>query len=145
MSSSAPAPGGIDFLAPANAGVQAAIAHAVSLGVRVAAVVVDHTLTVTSAQRIVGAYPSAFDVARAKAHTAANFGAPTAALAERIVPVNQVALQAVVPQLMFVAGGLPICDGGTALGAIGVSGGSADQDAECAAAGLAAVEAALWH
>jgi uncharacterized protein GlcG (DUF336 family) len=132
-----------DFLAVAIIGVQAAIAHARKLDVRIAAVVLDRTMTVTAAQRIVGAYPSAFDVARAKAHTAANFNAPTAALAERILPVNQAALQSVVPNLMFVAGGLPIRQGRDLVGSIGVSGASADQDAACAGAGMAAIERAI--
>jgi len=132
--------GSADFLTVADTAVRAGIDHARSLGVRVAVVVLDHTMTVAAAQRIDAAYPSAFEVARAKAHTALNFGAPTATLAERILPVNQAALQGVVGDLMFVAGGVPITRDGTVVGGIGVSGGSADQDEACAqaaAAGLA--------
>jgi uncharacterized protein GlcG (DUF336 family) len=37
------------------------------------------------------------------------------------------------------AGGLPIVEAGRRIGGIGVSGGSAEQDEACAAAGLAAL------
>ncbi len=132
-----------DVLAAAVAGIEAGVAHACELGVKVAVIVLDHTFTPVSLQRIDGTYPSAVDVARAKAHTALNFGAPTAALAERIVAENRAALQAVVPQLMFVAGGLPIRDGDRLVAAVGVSGASADQDRECAEAAASAMSAAL--
>ena len=36
-------------------------------------------------------------------------------------------------------GGLPIVEEGTLIGGIGVSGGSAEQDEDCARAGLAAI------
>ena len=93
-----------DFLAAAVAGVGRAIAVAQQQGLRVAVVVVDRTGTPVALQRIDRAYPSTVEVARAKANTAFNFGAPTATLAERILPENRSALQAVVPHLMFVAG-----------------------------------------
>jgi uncharacterized protein GlcG (DUF336 family) len=132
-----------DFLAAASAGIEAGLARAHQLQVRVAVVVLDATMSVTAVQRMSGAYPSTFEVARAKAHTALNFGAPTAALAERIVPVNQAALQGVVPQMMFVPGGVPVRVDGDLLGSVGVSGASAAQDHECAEAAAAGLAAAL--
>lgn len=132
-----------EFLAAANAAVEAGIAHAREAQVKVSVVVLDRTMTPVSLQRMDGSYPSSVDVARAKAHTALNFGAPTAALAERIVPVNQAALQTVVPQLMFVAGGVPVRADGELVGAVGVSGASADQDRECAEAAESALTSAL--
>ncbi|MFC4948882.1 GlcG/HbpS family heme-binding protein [Pseudonocardia sp. GCM10023141] len=125
-----------DFLAVANAAVEAGIAHARQHGLRVAVVVLDATMAPVSVQRLDGSYHSAFAVAVAKARTAVNFGAPTAALAERIVPANQAALANVVDGLMFVAGGVPIVAGGAVVGAVGVSGGSADQDEACAQAAV---------
>jgi uncharacterized protein GlcG (DUF336 family) len=47
------------------------------------------------------------------------------------------------PKTATFAGGLPVMSGGTHIGAIGVSGASADQDEECAQAGLDAAKAEL--
>jgi len=132
-----------DHLAAATAGGDAALARARELQVRIAVVVLDRAMAVTAVQRMDGAYPSTFEVARAKAHTALNFGAPTSALAERIVPANQAALQGVVPQLMFVPGGVPIRVDGAVVGAVGVSGATAAQDHDCAEAAAARMSAAL--
>jgi uncharacterized protein GlcG (DUF336 family) len=132
-----------EFLAAANAAVEAGIARAREVQVRVSVVVLDRTMTPVSMQRMDGSYPSSVEVARAKANTALNFGAPTAVLAERIVPVNQAALASVVPQLMFIAGGVPIRANGELLGSVGVSGASADQDRDCAEAAAGALTAAL--
>ncbi len=132
-----------DYLSAAVAAVEAGMALARELGVAVAAVVLDRSITPVALQRADGAYPSTVAVATAKAHTAFNFGAPTAALAEKIVAENMAALRAVVPQLMFVAGGVPVRAHGELLGAVGVSGASADQDRQCAEAAAAALTAAL--
>jgi glc operon protein GlcG len=49
-----------------------------------------------------------------------------------------------VPGIIAFAGGLPIMSaGGAHVGAIGVSGGTADQDEQCAQAGLDAAKDAL--
>lgn len=105
-------------------------------GLRVCVVVLDPTFTPVALARRDGAFPSTVPVATAKAHTALNFGAPTHALRERIVADNQRALASVEPRLMFVGGGLPIVRDGRVIGAVGVSGGSEDQDVQCAQAGL---------
>ncbi|HKX95074.1 MAG TPA: heme-binding protein [Methylibium sp.] len=47
------------------------------------------------------------------------------------------------PGVVAFAGGLPVVAGGVQVGGIGVSGGSPDEDEQCAAAGLAAVQPAL--
>ena len=114
------------------AAATAALDHARGLGIRVGVAVVDLRGGVACALAEDGAYPSVFDVARAKARTALNFGAPTAALATRVRLENQQALAGVVPGLMFVAGGVPLRTENQLVGAVGVSGGSAEQDAECA-------------
>ena len=113
-----------------------------SAGRRVAVVVLDNTFTLAAAQRLDGAYRSTVAVARAKAHTALNFGRPTSDMAERIKPENKQALQAVEPDLMFVGGGIPIVVDGVTIGAVGVSGGSEDDDHACAVAGATAAERA---
>jgi len=43
------------------------------------------------------------------------------------------------PRLVIFGGGLPIVENGVRIGGIGVSGGSAEQDEECARAGLKAI------
>ena len=43
------------------------------------------------------------------------------------------------PRLVIFGGGLPIVANGVRIGGIGVSGGSAEQDEECALAGLKAI------
>jgi uncharacterized protein GlcG (DUF336 family) len=120
--------------------VAAAAGWASERGLRLGIVVLDARFVPACAMTMDGAYASVFNVARAKAKTALNFGAPTADLATRIAPESRQALAGVEPGLMFVGGGLPIRAGDRLLGAIGVSGGSADQDAECAAYALAAVD-----
>lgn len=47
------------------------------------------------------------------------------------------------PGVVAFAGGLPVMAGGVQVGGIGVSGGSPDEDEQCAAAGLAAVQAQM--
>lgn len=116
----------------------AGLEHANGLGVRVGVVVIDVRGGVAAAVSADRAYPSVFDVARAKARTALNFGAATGDLAERVQPPSQQALAAVVPGLMFVAGGVPLREGEALVGAVGVSGASAAEDAECAARAAAA-------
>jgi uncharacterized protein GlcG (DUF336 family) len=121
-----------DLLSIASQVVDRALAFAADNGIRVCVVVLDATFTPVALARRDGAYASTVAVATAKAHTAMNFGAPTHALKERIVPENQRALSSVEPRLMFVGGGLPIVDGDRVVGAVGVSGGSEDQDVQCA-------------
>ena len=106
---------------------------------RLGIVVLDARFIPACALTMDGAYASVFNVARAKAKTALNFGLPTSELATRIAPESRQALAGVEPGLMFVGGGLPIRAGDRVLGAVGVSGGSAAQDAECAEHALAAV------
>jgi uncharacterized protein GlcG (DUF336 family) len=120
------------FHSTASRLIDRAVAFAAENGIRVCAVVLDTTFTPVALARRDGAFPSAVAVATAKAHTALNFGAPTHALRERIVPENQRALSSVEPRLMFVGGGVPLVDGGRVVGALGVSGGSEEQDVACA-------------
>jgi len=126
------------FLERARAAVDAGIAAAGERGIRVAVVVLDQTFTLAAAERIDGAFASTVAVAQAKAYTSVNFGQPTKAMAERVKPENKQALQAVVPAMMFVGGGVPIVIDGVVAGAVGVSGGSEADDHEFATAAAAA-------
>ena len=113
---------------------------AAEAGLRVGIVVLDARAVPAAALTMDGAYGSVFTVARAKAATALNFRASTAELAGRISRDSQHALVAVEPGFMFIAGGVPIVRDGEVVGAIGVSGGSAEQDHQCAQLALDAVD-----
>ena len=124
----------------ARAAVAAAIAHAERLGVRVNAAAVDAGGTLLAFQRMDGAFLHSVEIAIDKAYTAASFGFPTegwAALMEADATLR--ACMPARPRLVVLGGGVPAYEGAQAVGAIGVSGASAEQDAECARAGLAAI------
>lgn len=117
---------------------QAAVDHAVTNQVRLAAVVLDESFEVVAAMRMDGAYPHAVRLATAKAHAALSFGAATDVLRERITEANAASIACVEPRMMLVGGGVPVELTGGKIIAIGVSGGSERQDTECARAGAEA-------
>jgi glc operon protein GlcG len=74
-----------------------------------------------------------------KAQTALAFGTSTATLAERVANNPVRAQSFLAAGFTLLGGGLPITDNGQVIGAIGVGGGSPEQDAQVAEAGLAAL------
>ncbi len=124
----------------AAAAVQAAVAHAASLGIRVNAAVTDPAGVLTAFLRMPGAFVHSVEIAIDKAYTAAGFGFPTSQWMAAIG--GDEALRLGLPQrprLVVFGGGLPIREAGVLIGGIGVSGGSAEQDEACARAGLQAL------
>ena len=90
--------------------------------------------------RMPGAPLHSIDIAIDKAYTAASFGVPTAQWLELIG--DEEALRIGLPhrpRLVVFGGGLPIREADVLIGGIGVSGGSAAQDEDCARAGLSAI------
>jgi uncharacterized protein GlcG (DUF336 family) len=91
-----------------------------------------------------GAFVGSIYISQQKAITSANFPAPTRFIAELAFgkegkPGDLPGI-ASVPGIIAFPGGLPVMTGTKAqIGGIGVSGGTADQDEECAKAGLDAV------
>jgi uncharacterized protein GlcG (DUF336 family) len=80
------------------------------------------------------------DVARGKAMVSAIFGRPSATFAERAgSPVMQSINQMHQGRLVFGQGAVPITRGEDVIGAVGVSGGSSQQDEDLANAGIAAL------
>ena len=73
-------------------------------------------------------------VAREKARTAARFKRSTKAFADAIAGGRQAVLS--LPGVVAIEGGSPILINGRIVGAIGVSGGTSEQDGEVAAAAL---------
>jgi glc operon protein GlcG len=91
-----------------------------------------------------GSFKGSIYISQHKAMTSANFPFPTRTIAEiafgKDGKPGMVPGIADVPGIIAFAGGLPIMTGSKAqIGGIGVSGGTSDQDEECAKAGLAAV------
>jgi uncharacterized protein GlcG (DUF336 family) len=82
--------------------------------------------------------PGSKDIAVQKARTAARYHRPTKALEEGIAGGRAALLS--IPDALALEGGIPVRSGGKVIGAIGVSGMMSPQDAEVAAAGLAALE-----
>jgi uncharacterized protein GlcG (DUF336 family) len=92
--------------------------------------------------RMDGAFLGSIEIAKLKANTSANFPFSTRQLGD--IAQQRVPGIVHVPGLVTFAGGLPIVTAkGEHLGSIGVSGASADQDEQCAQAGLDAVKADL--
>ncbi|EWS54686.1 MULTISPECIES: heme-binding protein [unclassified Methylibium] len=124
----------------AQAAVEAAIAHAEKLGVRVVAAAVDAGGVLLALRRMDGAFLHSIDIAIDKAYTAVSFGFPTEGWAGVLADneMRKVGLS-VRPRLVVLGGGVPAHEGALRVGAIGVSGATSEQDAECARAGLAAI------
>jgi uncharacterized protein GlcG (DUF336 family) len=127
-----------DFLERAQRAVEAGLAYARERDLRMTFVVLDGTTEPVAAARMDGARLATWDIAVAKANTAFRFQSPTIELKGRIVPENKAAIQALMPRLVFLGGGVPIFEEGVLIGAIGTSGGVEDQDMESAEACLAA-------
>jgi glc operon protein GlcG len=99
-------------------------------------------------ERMDGAYLGSVDIARHKAETSAKFPFPTRAIEQlaygKDLKGGMVPGIALVPGIIAFAGGLPVMSAdNTHIGGIGVSGGTADQDEQCAQAGLDAAKESL--
>ena len=129
----------------ANAAVVAAVAKAGELGIRINVAVTDASGVLAAFLRMPGAFLHSVDIAIDKAYTAASFGLATSQWHTVLQQHSEAVRQGLVLRPRFVAfgGGLPICEGdaegGQRIGGIGVSGGSEEQDEDCARAGLAAI------
>lgn len=127
-------------LEAAMAACQAAVQRAQALGVKVNVAVADPSGVLTAFARMPQAFLHSVEIAIDKAYTAASFGFPTNQWVDVIG--QDKALQIGLPlrpRLVVFGGGLPIREAGELIGGIGVSGGSAAQDEDCARAGLAAI------
>lgn len=126
-------------LEAAKAVAEAAEKHAVERGWTVAVAVVDGAGGLMLFHCLDGTQPASQDIAILKARTAARLHRPTKALEDGIAG-GRVALLSV-PDMLALEGGVPIRVDGRVVGAVGVSGMNSSQDAEAAAAGLAALQA----
>lgn len=138
----APATYSVKLLAPetALAAAQAALAHCRKAGHQVAVAVVDRSglLQVLLRDRYAGAHT--IDAATRKAWTAASFRIPSGDLATQTQAGQPMSGIRAVQGVMAIGGGQLIEAGGSALGAIGVSGApGGDADDACALAGVRAI------
>ena len=118
--------------------IESGLAYARDRELAMSFVLMDATGTVCAAARMDAARTITYEIAVAKANTAREFRASTAELASRVKPENKIAIAQLAPRIAFLGGGVPIVRDGDIVGALGVSGGTEDQDVECALACLAA-------
>lgn len=123
----------------AHAAVDAARQRAEEIGVPMNIAVVDEGNNLTAFARMDGAWLGSIDIAQNKAYTSRAFDMSTKDLAPLCQPgqplfgihaSNQ-------GRLIVFAGGIPLQANGTVIGAIGVSGGTVEQDHDVAEAGAA--------
>ncbi|RIA46945.1 uncharacterized protein GlcG (DUF336 family) [Hephaestia caeni] len=84
-----------------------------------------------------GTQAASITIAPAKARSAARFRRPTKVFADAVAAGNMGMLT--LDEIVAIEGGVPIVDDGRVIGALGVSGGTAAEDGEIAAAALRAV------
>lgn len=128
--------------AAVSVALEAAIARAESMGVRINVAVADSGGNLAGFLRMPGAFLQSIDIAIDKAYTAAGFGFSTKDWMKLVGHDEGMKLGfSARPRLVVFGGGLPIRAGGALIGGIGVSGASEAQDEECARAALDAIGA----
>ena len=124
----------------AKVAAEAAMAEANSHGWAMAIAIVDPSGFLIYFQKMTNTQNASGDLAIGKARTSALFRRPTRAFQDALAAggdnLRVLGLTGAMPN----AGGIPIVLGGHLIGAIGVSGGSVDQDAQVAQRGAAAVK-----
>jgi len=117
--------------------VQTAHTQAAQMGITVTAVVVDEAGRVIAMGRMDKARPVTVDMAMNKAYTAASFQQPTEELAGVAGPTRfQSLVVSSSGRIMPGGGAMPIVEGVNVVGAIGIAGGTDEQDQKCCAAAL---------
>ena len=122
--------------------IRRASVRADEIGVGACIAVVDAGAHLKAFRRMDGAFLGAVDVAQRKARTSALFPMGSGEFGEVIRDAQLTGMELSNGGLAVFHGGLPIMADGVLLGAIGVSGGSADQDLDIARCALDAGEQA---
>jgi uncharacterized protein GlcG (DUF336 family) len=120
--------------------LEAALTKATEIGVPMNIAVVDDGSNLVAFARMDDAWLGSIDIAQNKAYTARAFDMPTKDLAPLAQPgASMYGIEASNHGRVIVfAGGIPLVSASRVVGAIGVSGGSVEQDQEVAEAGVAA-------
>jgi uncharacterized protein GlcG (DUF336 family) len=119
--------------------VRGALEKAEKLEISVCVVIMDRGGNQLAAARDARAPFHSQAIAADKATTAAGFGMPTSQWWGFVEQMNSPGITAGLPntdRLVMFGGGMPVYDGAELIAGIGVSGGSEEQDEECARAGL---------
>jgi len=130
-------------LAGARAAGTRAAAHASALSLAIAIVVVDRSGGLLLAEVADGAAPGSMDAALMKARGAARYRSATHLTAEYLksLPAGLASHALSLPDLCAFQGGVPIRIGEEVIGAIGIAGGSGEQDIAIAAEAAAYMNA----
>lgn len=122
--------------------LEAATRKAAELGIKVNVALVDSGGNLAGFLRMPGAFLTSIDVALKKAKSAASFGLPPEVIEQVLDQAPPRVREGILlmPNVTIIQGGLPIVLDGDLVGAVGVSGGSEEQDVVCAKAGIAALE-----
>ena len=120
--------------------IEAAKKRAQEIATPMSISVVDSGANLVAFARMDDALLVATEVAQAKAETAVGFKTATRDLTGAVQPGAPLyGIEAIGRgRLAFFGGGVPLYEGGRVVGAVGVSGGSVEQDEDVAAAGAAA-------
>ena len=122
----------------ANRVIQSAIAKAQELGIHVSVAVCDTGGRLVAFQRMDNAIWASAYGSQGKAIASAAFGGPSGELTERAEhPTPRGIAAASGGHMIMGQGAVPILRNGAVEGACGVGGGSAQQDEDCARAGVA--------
>ena len=123
-------------LTEANRMVQAALAKAQELNVKISVAVCDTGGNLVALNRMDGASAVSATVAQGKAAASAGFGRASGTL-QADSPVIQAVIAALGGRMLPARGAVPVYKAGELVGAIGGSGATAEQDEQCAQAGAA--------
>lgn len=131
-----------DTLALAEAMVEACQAQAKALGVPMVISVMDSGGHLVLLKRMENALVGSIDIAMNKAYTAFAFKLPTEALGNAALPGNSLygIEQTNQGRVVIFGGGIPLMKNGEVLGAVGVSGGSVEEDIAVAMAAVKVFE-----
>jgi len=109
--------------------IDRALEAAAGQSVKIAAVVLDPGGHVVAAARMDGVGPLNLDVARRKANAVVNLGVSTAEMLQMISRDELITkVLHAEPSIVLLPGGLPLKDGDTLLGALGIAGAFYPQD-----------------
>lgn len=127
-------------LAEANKVVEGAIAAATEMGIKINVAVVDSGGRLLAFNRMDGAIWAGSYGSQGKAVASVAFGRSSGELQERAeTPIIRGILAAEGGHGIPSQGGLPIIRNGVVDGAVGVGGGTGQQDEDCSAAGIASL------
>ena len=125
-------------LADANRMIEGAMSKAKELDIKISAAVVDAGGRLLAFQRMEDATWASAYGCQGKAVAAVGFGQPSAATQARAdAPIIRGIIAAEGGHMIPSQGALPILRGGRPIGACGVGGGTAQEDEDCARAGIA--------